>query len=118
TRMVRTLKYADRPDLAPWMARWMTRAGAELLADAQVVVPVPLHWRRFFFRRFNQSAELGRAVAALGRLPFAPAAIRRVKVTRQQVGLSSREREENVHAAFAVPPQERIAVEGRRVLLV
>ena len=86
-QMVQGLKYADRTDLAPWMARWMLRAGAELVADADVVLPVPLHWRRFFSRRFNQSAELARTIAALSRKPFAPTAIRRVKVTRQQVGL-------------------------------
>ena len=64
-QMVQGLKYSDRTDLAPWMARWMLRAGSELLPDAEVVVPVPLHWRRFFWRRFNQSAELARAVAML-----------------------------------------------------
>jgi ComF family protein len=116
--MAQALKYSDRPELAPWMARWMARAGAELIADAQVVVPVPLHWRRFFLRRFNQSAELGRAVAGLAGLPFAPSAVRRVKVTKQQVGLSSREREDNVRGAFAVPAEQRVAVEGRRVLVV
>jgi predicted amidophosphoribosyltransferase len=57
-RMVQSLKYADRTDLAPWMARWMVRAGAELVGEADVVLPVPLHWRRFFTRRFNQAAEL------------------------------------------------------------
>ena len=91
-RMVQALKYGDRTDLAPWMARWMLRAGAELVADADVVVPVPLHWRRFFSRRFNQSAELARAIAALSGKPFEPMAIKRVKVTRQQVGLGLNER--------------------------
>ena len=46
-QMVQGLKYQDRTDLAPWMARWMVRAGADLIAEADVVVPVPLHWRRF-----------------------------------------------------------------------
>lgn len=117
-RMVQGLKYADRTDLAPWMARWMLRAGAELVADAEVVVPVPLHWFRFLSRRYNQSAELARAVAALSGLPFEPAAVRRVRRTRQQVGLGHGERRDNVRAAFAVPPQAEIAVRGRRVLLV
>lgn len=117
-RMVQALKYGDRTDLAPWMARWMSRAGSELLADADVVVPVPLHWRRFFMRRFNQSAELARAVAALSGKPFEPIAIRRVKVTRQQVGLGLTERQDNVRAAFKVPPEQDIKVRGRRVLVV
>lgn len=117
-RMVQGLKYADRTDLAPWMARWMLRAGAELLADAEVVVPVPLHRWRFLSRRYNQSAELARAIAGLSGLPFEPAAVRRVKRTRKQVGLALGERQENVRAAFAVPPDGEIAVRGRRVLVV
>jgi len=117
-QMVQGLKYQDRTDLAPWMANWMIRAGAELIAEADLVVPVPLHWRRFFRRQFNQSAELGRAVSKLGGLPFSPSAVRRVKLTRQQVGLERHEREENVRAAFRVPPGAEIEITGRRVLVV
>ncbi|MBZ9680210.1 ComF family protein [Mesorhizobium sp. CO1-1-7] len=117
-QMVQGLKYQDRTDLAPWMARWMVRVGAELIADADVVVPVPLHWRRFFRRRFNQSAELARAVCELSGLSFAPSAMRRVKLTRQQVGLERQEREENVRAAFRVPAEAEIEIAGRRVLLI
>lgn len=117
-QMVQSLKYRDRTDLAPWMARWMLRAGAELVCDAQVIVPVPLHWRRFLRRQFNQSAELGRAIAHLTGLPLAPSAVRRVKLTRQQVGLERAQREENVRGAFRVPAEGEIEVAGRRVLLV
>ena len=69
-RMVQGPKYQDRTNLAPWMARWMMRAGAELIAEADMVVPVPLHWRRCFRRQFNGSAELARAVSKLRGLPF------------------------------------------------
>ena len=44
--LVHSLKYQDRTDLAPAMGRWMARAGKELLDAADVLVPVPLHWRR------------------------------------------------------------------------
>lgn len=117
-QMVQGLKYGDRTDLAPWMARWMLRAGAELVADADVITPTPLHWRRFFTRRFNQSAELARSIAALSGVEFAPMAVRRMKPTRQQVGLSAAEREDNVRAAFTVPEAQDIIVRGRRVLLI
>ncbi|MBA3449333.1 MAG: ComF family protein [Pseudaminobacter sp.] len=117
-QMVQGLKYGDQTDLAPWMARWMMRAGAELIAEADVVVPVPLHWRRFFERRFNQSAELARGIATLSGLHFALTAVKRIKLTRQQVGLGLREREENVRAAFGVPAEADIEIRGRRVLVV
>ncbi|TIV66500.1 MAG: ComF family protein [Mesorhizobium sp.] len=102
-QMVQGLKYQDRTDLAPWMARWMMRAGAELIAEADIVVPVPLHWRRFLRRQFNQSAELARAVS---------------KLSGQQVGLERHEREDNVRAAFRVPPEAEIEIAGRRVLVI
>jgi len=117
-QMVQDLKYRDRTDLAPWMARWMTRAGAELLADADLIVPVPLHRRRFLWRRFNQSAELARAIAAQSRLPLSVAAVTRTRLTRQQVGLGARERRDNVRGAFKVPDSARPSVEGRRALVV
>src|SRR5215475_10580677 len=61
--LVHSLKYQDRTDLAPAMGRWMARAGGELLDGADMLIPVPLHWRRAWHRRFNQSGALARAIA-------------------------------------------------------
>lgn len=117
-QLVHQLKFGDRTELAPWMARWMARAGAELLADADVIVPVPLHRWRFFMRRFNQSAELARALSQLSGKPFAPDAVTRIKATQSQVGLGAREREENVRGAFRVDRSRQNRVNGRRVLVI
>ena len=117
-QMVHALKFADRPELAPWMARWMMRAGRELLEDADAVVPVPLHRARFLSRRFNQSAELARALCKLSGRRFCPDAVARIRATVSQVGLGAREREDNVRGAFRVPREREIEVRGRRVLVV
>lgn len=117
-RMVQNLKYRDRTDLAPWMARWMMRAGVSLIKDADVVVPVPLHRRRFLLRRFNQSAELARAIARLSEIEYAPEALIRIRSTRKQVGLAAREREYNVRGAFRVPDEAEIKIRGRNVLII
>ena len=118
-QMVQGLKYSDRTDLAPWMARWMLRAGAELIADADVVVPVPLHWRRFFRRRFNQSAELARAVAQLGGLPFAPVGdpAREADAPAGRAGAAASARTMCAPPS-ACRPKREIEIAGRRVLLV
>src|SRR3954470_22323048 len=71
SRLVHALKYGDRLDLAPTMGRWMARAGRELIADADALLPVPLHWRRLWARRFNQSALLAKAVARENRIAVA-----------------------------------------------
>lgn len=117
-QMVTGLKFGDRTDLAPWMARWMVRAGGDLLEEADLIVAVPLHRMRFFMRRFNQSAELARAVSDLTDLPFSPQAVLRVRATRQQSGLGARQREDNVRGAFKVPPHAEIELRGRRVVLI
>jgi len=116
--LVHALKYGDRLDLAPMMGRWISHAGGEILAEADALVPVPLHWRRQWTRRFNQSAMLAAAIAAQSGVPVEARALKRVKATAQQVGLSRSERAGNVQGAFKVPAEGRPAVAGRRLVVV
>lgn len=116
--LVHALKYGDRIDLAPIMGRWMARVGHELLKDADAIIPVPLHWRRLWARRFNQSMLLSQQISGETGVPVADAALRRIKATAQQVGLSQSERAQNVQGAFRVPPDRKAEVAGRRVVLV
>jgi len=116
--LVHAFKYGDRIDLAPALGRWMAHAGAELLRDADVLVPVPLHWRRQWARRFNQSAALCQAISRLSGVPVAYDVLKRRRATRQQVGLNQAERDANVQGAFAVAPADRAAIHGKRLVLV
>ena len=116
--LVHAFKYGDRLDLAPLLGGWMTRAGAELLDGADALVPVPLHWRRLWTRRFNQSAALAAAISRHCGVAVAHGALRRVKATQQQVGLSRSERAGNVQGAFRVAPDAKAEVAGRRLVLV
>ncbi|WP_319412701.1 ComF family protein [uncultured Cohaesibacter sp.] len=118
-RMVHQLKYRDRTDLATVMGRWMVRAGADCLGDPRaVIVPVPLHRRRLWRRRFNQSALLAKAIAEETGLMFAPDLLQRTRPTRQQVGLSEEERRINVEGAFQVNLSERLSLADRSVVLI
>jgi predicted amidophosphoribosyltransferase len=116
--LVHALKYGDRLDLAPMMGRWISQAGRELLAKADALVPVPLHWRRLWARRFNQSAILAAAISHQTGVAVAVGALKRVKPTAQQVGLSRTERAANVQGAFRVPGDGKAAVTGRRLVLI
>jgi ComF family protein len=116
--LVHALKYQDRTDLAPTMGRWMARAGDELLNDADALVPVPLHWRRGWSRRFNQSGALAKAISRQKPVTVLGDALTRIKPTQQQIGLSRDERASNVQGAFAVPPERLHAVRGRHLILI
>jgi len=116
--LVHALKYQDRTDLAPTMGRWMARAGGELLNDADLLSPVPLHWRRAWSRRYNQSGALAKIIAQHGHAKVAGDVLRRVRPTQQQIGLSKSERAANVQGAFAVAPDKTADVHGRHIVLI
>src|SRR5258708_35912441 len=85
--LVHALKYQDRTDLAPAMGRWMARAGRQLLEEADALVPVPLHWRRGWSRRYNQSGALARAIARQSGVKETSEALRRHRPHPRQSGL-------------------------------
>lgn len=114
---VHAFKYGDRGEAGLFMVRMMQRAGASLIAQADVIVPVPLHWTRLWKRRFNQAAFLAQHIAENKAKPYEPQLLKRMRATPQQVGLKAVERHRNMRKAFMVKdPQAKIA--GKIVLLI
>lgn len=117
-RVVLPLKYADRTELAGALAPLMARAGAALLCEAELLVPVPLHRRRLVSRRYNQAALLAQALARLCGVAALPDGLLRTRATDSLEGLNREARARMVAGAFAVRPSRREAIRGRRVVLV
>lgn len=124
--LVHNLKYADRMDLAAPMARLMAQAGRELLTQADLIMPVPLHPLRLWQRRFNQAALLARHISACHAATSSDGSspqlrcdlLKRRRATRSQTTLTRAERRANVDRAFAVPPFAMPEIAGRRILVV
>jgi ComF family protein len=112
------LKHADRLDLAPLFARWISRSADELIEIADAVAPVPLHPFRLLRRRHNQAAEIARPLAAMRGVGYLPDALVRAKATESQGGKSGQGRRRNVAGAFAVPASRARQVAGKRILLI
>ena len=110
-RIVHALKYDGRRRLARPLAALVATAGAELLAGADVAVPVPLHRSRRSARGFNQAADIARHLG----VPVAYG-LRRVRRTASQTDLPAAQRHANVRGAFAVAP--RFDPRGLVVVLV
>lgn len=117
-RLVLPFKHADRTELAGPLARHMARAGAALLERAEVVAPVPLHWRRLLARRYNQAALLSARLARLAGRPHAPDLLRRRRPTPPLGELAAVDRAAALAGAFALTRRGAARVAGRRVLLV
>jgi ComF family protein len=117
-RLLLPFKYADRTEYAGFLARHMARAGAPLLARADLVAPVPLHWRRQLARRYNQAGLLAARLARQARKPYAPRLLRRIRRTAPLGELGAAERREALAGAFAPGRGAAARIAGRRVLLV
>lgn len=116
--LVHGLKYGDRHEGVRLFSRWMIHAGEDVLAEAALLVPVPLARTRLWTRRFNQSALLASAIARAQNLTASPFLLKRIRRTASQVGLSAEQRRHNVAGAFAVPERHRGLLDGRNILLI
>lgn len=118
SRLILGFKNGDRTDAVPVFSRWMARAGRDLLADADVLVPVPLHWTRLLARRFNQSALLAYAIRRQTGVRVIPDAIVRRRRTTKMGTLGASARARSVAGAFVVRPRAVAQIAGRRVILI
>lgn len=112
------LKHADKTEAAHLLAKWLAQAGAVLWADADVIVPVPLHWTRLFRRRYNQSALLSHALGRIVEKPVDVDALVRHKKTPSQGHLGIKARARNVAGAFRVPLKCKARIKDQRIVLV
>jgi ComF family protein len=111
-------KHGDQQQFSSLFARWISRAASDLIAEADAVVPVPLHRMRLLSRRFNQAAEIARPRAGAAGLDYLPDALIRAGRTDTQGGKSARGRRLNVKSAFTVTEAGRRRIKGRRILLI
>jgi len=112
---IHALKYEGLFAVARPLGELMAAAWPRWRAPIDVVVPVPLHRDRERERGFNQAQLLSECFCRQLALPVMPGALRRIRHTRPQVGLSGRERLNNVSGAFGAGSEQ---VSGQRILLV
>ncbi len=116
--LIHGFKYGDRHDARRLFGRWLAGAGTELLADADFLVPVPLHRWRLLGRKFNQAQLLAGEISRITHIPVDPFVLERVKSTPSQVGLSEAERRHNLSGAIRIADKARARIDGAKVVLI
>lgn len=114
--LVSALKFRDQWAGLERYVQMMVAAAGEWAPEA--IVPVPLHWRRLWRRRYNQSALLGFGLSKAMKVPCLPQGLKRVRATKPQMRLSRAERQQNVKGAFAVNEKAQQFLRDKTVLLV
>jgi ComF family protein len=116
--LIQSFKYRDRQEGLPLFARWLKKAGEELLDDADLLVPVPLYRSRLWWRRFNQSAMLASSLSRLTGIPVDCFVLKRVRRTSSQVGLSADQRRRNVAGAFRLDRARAHRLRGKKLVVI
>jgi ComF family protein len=119
--LVYRLKYSDHMELGHALGVMMARAGAELLSQADMLIPIPLHWSRLWHRRYNQSMVLAQAVSrayVIRPILIQSPLLKRVKRTLHQTGLTREQRSSNLKGAFHVPEKARTLLRDKNIVLI
>ncbi len=111
-------KHADKTLAVKAFTPWLTRAGAQMLAEADALIPVPLHYTRLVRRRYNQAVLIANEISMATDLPVLSHVLKRIRATPSQGHLSPTERRKNVRAAFAVPEKYKAQVKGKNLILI
>lgn len=117
-RIILALKHGDRTDLAKPAAAWLENAGRDILTSDTLLVPVPIHWSRLLRRRYNQAAEVTRALSKRTGLETCQDALLRTKRTVSQNGMTVAQRQRNVEGAITANAKQYDRFEGRRICLI
>jgi ComF family protein len=111
-------KYGDRMHAAKTFAPWLLRAAGGMMTATDFIIPVPLHPKRLWTRRFNQSAVLAQELSQISGRLCLPDALLRPRCTVPQKGLSRHERSQNVRGAFSLNPRHAEKIKGRNIMIV
>ena len=118
SRLILALKRGGRRNGLTLFAHFMSESARDLLETGDILVPVPVHYRRLVQRGFNQAGWLAEAIGDYMSMPVAHSLLRRVKATPSQGRYSARQRKANVAGAFALTPAGRQRLRGKRVVLI
>lgn len=111
-------KHGDATHLTPLFVRWMAQTGQSLVIESDVLLPVPLHWRRLLKRRYNQAALLAQGLSRQYRKVYLPHTLKRKRHTPSQGTKTVIQRSENVAGAFYISASKRKFIEGKTILLI
>jgi ComF family protein len=116
--MILRFKHMDSTYLCPQFACWMYRVVEKYIKEADLIIPVPIHFRKLLKRKYNQSELLAREIALLGGVSYEPRILQKSKRTPQQEGLTRKRRLLNVIGSFDVAKDYVHLLSHKKIVLV
>ncbi len=117
-RLILPFKHGDQTYLAKSLSKAMFTAGKDLLLQADILIPVPLHRRKLWVRRYNQAGILAKHLGVLSNTAVMNDLLLRTRWTGTQGYLKRQQRHANVSNAFAVDADKIAMVKGKNICLI
>lgn len=114
--MILGFKHGDKLHSVRAFTPWLMMAGREVLEETDLIVPVPLHYRRLIMRRYNQAAVLALSLSKECGVPVSLNTLKRTRHTAVQGHMKAADRHKNVKAAFAMHPNAD--VKNKNIVLI
>lgn len=115
--IILAFKFLDKTENAKILSSFMYSAGKDIFNEGvDVIVPIPLHFKRLLSRKYNQSALLAKNLGKMSGIKVDYCSVNRIKNNKPQVNFSGRARISNVRNVFEVRNNKNI--KGKRILLV
>ncbi|PVZ63551.1 ComF family protein [Pelagibaculum spongiae] len=117
--LIGQFKYYRRFNHSRFLGQMLAQAVNKKYTDQptpQLLLPVPLHWKRGLFRGFNQSAEVALELSKGLSIPLDCHCLRRIRSTPSQQGLEAKQRSRNLRKAFIL--KQKLAAEVRHIALI
>lgn len=111
-------KHGDKMHVVRSFIPWLLSAGKEILVDADIIIPVPLHRSRLIARRYNQAALIAEMISKSACIEYNPYLLKRTRATDSQGHMKAKEREKNVSNAFEIPAKFVSQLSGKKIVLV
>lgn len=118
-RLIHDLKYYDNSLMLDRYGQWLHQIGQDWIEkEGAILIPIPLHWRRLWQRKYNQAALLAQAVAKRAHCPVLLDGLQRLHYRPPQAGLSRAQRLTNLRGNFRVHPKHLADLQGKHVILI
>lgn len=117
-KIITSFKYSDKIEPQAVYAKWMARVGKEMLEEADIIMPVPLHRVKLLLRKYNQAALLAKELARISGKKIMVSALLRKKHTKAQAGFSRQNRLKNITGAFVINKKYLDKIAGKKILLI
>lgn len=115
-RLIHHFKYYDRTILAKTFTNLICNRYQNIIDQADLIIPIPMHRIKRIFRLYNQAAILAKAIATHSKKPISYEVLVKTRWTKAQTSLTKKQRLTNLFGSFAI--KNKSEIKDKNIILI